>query len=163
MSQTTSFAAVIVIGSKAGDRGGVFAAYAADLGHTHQNGDRGSQTDAVHAGDQVEPSREITMLANGGDQLLELGLQEPLEPVDLLLPELPDTLVPARLTTGLDLGDILRELLDHRQTLGQRRQTRIWRFVDVRGCGRGPHRCCRSWHVAARTWRRRAPAPVGRQ
>src|SRR5213076_764998 len=73
---------------------------------------------------------------NGGDQLLELGLQEPLEPVDLLLPELPDTLVPARLTTGLDLGDILRELLDHRQTLGQRRQTRIWRFVDVRGCGR---------------------------
>src|SRR5437773_1001583 len=86
MSQTTSFAAVIVIGSKAGDRGGLFAADAADLGHTHQNGDRGSQTDAVHAGDQVEPSREITMLANGGDQLLELGLQEPLEPVDLLLP-----------------------------------------------------------------------------
>ena len=106
------------------------------LKYAHQNGDRGSQTDAVHAGDQVEPSREITMLANGGDQLLELGLQEPLEPVDLLLPELPDTLVPARLTTGLDLGDILRELLDHRQTLGQRRQTRIWRFVDVRGCGR---------------------------
>src|SRR5207245_5093494 len=81
-------------------------------------------------------SSDLTMLANGGDQLLELGLQEPLEPVDLLLPELPDTLVPARLTTGLDLGDILRELLDHRQTLGQRRQTRIWRFVDVRGCGR---------------------------
>jgi hypothetical protein len=88
MSQTTSLAALVVIGSKASDGGGLFAGDAADLGHAHQNGDRGSQADAIDAGDQIEPSREITMLANGGDQLLELGLQEPLEPVDLLLPEL---------------------------------------------------------------------------
>jgi hypothetical protein len=68
MSQTTSLAALVVIGSKASDGSGLFAGDAADLGHAHQNGDRGSQADTVDAGDQVEPSREITMLANGGDQ-----------------------------------------------------------------------------------------------
>src|SRR5207248_2620904 len=136
MSQTSSLAAVIVIGSKAGDGGGLFAADAADLGHAHQNGDRCARADAVHAGDQIEPVGEIAMLANGGEQLLEFALQLSLEPIDLLLPECADTRVAAGRTAGLDLGDILRELLEHRQTLGQRRQTRIWRFVDVRGCGR---------------------------
>src|SRR5437588_3987828 len=127
MSQTSSLAAVIVIGSKAGDRSGLFAADA---------GDRCSRADAVHAGDQIEPVGEIAMLANGGDQLLEFALQQSLEPIDLLLPECADTRVAAGLSAGLELGDILGELLDHRQTLGQRRQTRIWRFVGVRGCGR---------------------------
>ena len=40
------------------------------------------------------------------------------------------------LTTGLELGNICRELLDHRQVLGQRRQTHVRRFMDVRCRGR---------------------------
>src|SRR5258708_19909288 len=129
MSQTTSLAALVVIGSKASDGSGLFAGDAADLGHAHQNGDRGSQADTVDAGDQVEPSREITMLANGGDQLLELGLQKPLDPVDLLLPELADSLVPACLTAGLWLGRTPPELLAPRHTLGPPAQTPLPSFL----------------------------------
>src|SRR5205823_11948647 len=85
-------------------------------------GDGCGRADAVHAGDQIEPVGEIAMLANGGDQLLEFALQQSLEPIDLLLPECADTRVAAGLSAGLELRDILGELLDHRQMLGQRRQ-----------------------------------------
>jgi hypothetical protein len=55
VSRTTAQAAIIVLGSKAGDGRGLFACDVTDLGHAHQNGDRGSQADAVHADNQVEP------------------------------------------------------------------------------------------------------------
>ena len=55
MSHTNLIAAIVVVGSKAGESGGLFTREAADLGHAHQNGDGGSQTDAVDAGDQIEP------------------------------------------------------------------------------------------------------------
>jgi hypothetical protein len=81
----------------------LFACHAADLRHADQNGDCGSQTDAINAGDQVKPLGQIVVLPNCADQALEFAVQEALEPADLLLPELPDTLVAARLTAGFEL------------------------------------------------------------
>src|SRR5438552_13884632 len=95
----------------------------------------GSQPDAIYAGDEIKPVGEIAMLADNGHQLLELAVQKNFEPVDLALPELPNTLLAARLTAGLELANVLRELLDHGQVLGQKRQTSIRRFTDVGGCG----------------------------
>jgi hypothetical protein len=57
----------------------------------------------------IEPMGEIVV------QLLEVAVQKNLEPVDLRLPELPNAL----LTAGLELGNVLGELLDHRQVLGR--------------------------------------------
>ena len=36
----------------------------ADLGHAHQDGDRGSQPHAVDAEDQLEPLGQVTVLAD---------------------------------------------------------------------------------------------------
>jgi hypothetical protein len=157
VSRASSQTAVVVIGSKAGDSGSLFTGDAADLRHAHQDGDGRSQANAVHASDQIEPIGEIAILANDGDQLLKLSIQQHLEPVDLLLPELPNTLLAAGLTAGLELANILGELLDHRQVLGQRRQTSIRRFMNVY-CGR---RAAGDQDgidvvvlgIAARTWR----------
>ena len=76
MTHSDLIAAVVVIGSKPGECGGLLAGDAADLGHAHQDGDGGSQADAVDAGDQVEPFGEIAMLADCCDQRLELDLAE---------------------------------------------------------------------------------------
>jgi hypothetical protein len=65
-----------------------------------------------------------------------LSSQKNLEPADLPLPELPNTLLSARLTAGLELTHVLGELLDHRQVLGEEGQTSIRWFTDVRGCSR---------------------------
>ena len=130
VSRATPRAAVIVIGSEAGDGGSLFTGETADLRHTHQDGDRGSQPDTVHTDDQIEPIGKVAMLADGGDQLLKLAAQKNFEPVDLPRPELPNTLLAACLTAGLELGDILLDLLDQGQLLGQRRQPRIRRFTD---------------------------------
>src|SRR5262249_42566362 len=51
VSRAAPQTAVIVIGSKAGDSGSLFTGDAADLRHAHQDGDRGSQPDTIHAGD----------------------------------------------------------------------------------------------------------------
>ena len=88
VSDADLLAAVIVIGRKAGERGGLLAGDPADLGHAHQDGDRGRQPDAVDAVDQIEPLGEIGMLADRRDQRLELGLLALLQAGDLLLPEL---------------------------------------------------------------------------
>jgi hypothetical protein len=51
VSRAAPQTAVIVIGSKAGDGGSLFTGDAADLRHAHQDGDRGSQPDTIHADD----------------------------------------------------------------------------------------------------------------
>ena len=94
---------VVVIGSKPGEGGGLFATDATDLGMRTRIAES-AQTDTVHAGDQVEPTGEIAVLANGEDQLLEFGLQQPLEPVDLLLPERLGSAGPGTPHDGLAVG-----------------------------------------------------------
>ena len=64
MACSDAIGAVVVEGSKAGERGGMLAGDAADLWHAHQDGDCGSQSDAVDADDQVEPLGEIAVLAD---------------------------------------------------------------------------------------------------
>ena len=63
---TASQTAVVVIGSKPGEGGGLFATDATDLGHAHQDGNSCAQTDTVDAGDQVEPIGEIAVSRMAG-------------------------------------------------------------------------------------------------
>jgi hypothetical protein len=76
VSRAVPQTAVIIIGSETHDGGSLFAGDAADLGHAHEDGDRGSQPDTVHTGDQIEPIGKIALRADGDNQLLELS-EEP--------------------------------------------------------------------------------------
>src|SRR5713226_10777324 len=92
-AQANMAAAVGVIGSNSHEGGGLLAGDASDLGHTHQDGDGGPQTDAVDADDQLEPVSKIAVLTDGRDELLELLALQPLEAGDLLIPEAPGLLI----------------------------------------------------------------------
>src|SRR4029450_2021452 len=138
MARTDLATAVIVVRCKSGKRGNFFARNAADLRHAHQDGDRCRQPDAVHALDQVQPFGQIGMLADRLHQCLELGILEPFETCDLTLPEVPDTRVPAARAASLEVGDILRDLIDQRQMFGIGRQTGVRRSMDLpSGCRTG--------------------------
>src|SRR5215211_1481451 len=56
-----------------------------------------------------------------------------LEAGDLRIPAVPDARITAGLLAGLEADDVLAKLLDERQMLGKRRQTRIGRGMDVLG------------------------------
>src|SRR5215470_19275388 len=101
MARTDLATAVIVVGCKSGKRGNFFTRDAADLRHAYQDGDRRPQTDAIHALDQVQPFGQIGMLADRFRQRLELGILEPFETLDLVVPEVSDTRVPAARAAGL--------------------------------------------------------------
>src|SRR6185312_14364951 len=66
--------AVIVVGCHAGKGRGLLARDLPDLGHAHQDGDRGWQSDPIDAVDQIEPPSEVVMLPDRRHQRLELGL-----------------------------------------------------------------------------------------
>ena len=114
MTDADVIRAVIIIGSQAGQRCGLFAGDAADLRHAHQNRDSSLQPDAANAGDKVEPRGEIVVLADCRDQRLELDPQQPLEASNLVVPMVPDAMVATGLATGFDVSDVLGELLDQR-------------------------------------------------
>lgn len=114
----------------------MFTADAADLGHAHQDGNRRSQPDTVDAGDQVEPLGKIAVLADGCGQVLELAPLKPLETADFIAPDALNPWVPTALTAGLETSNVVGDLLDERQMLGQWRQTRIWRCMDLLDGGR---------------------------
>src|ERR1700704_6969595 len=80
-------ATVVVIGSKAGERGGLLAGERADLRHAHHDGDRSSLADALDAGNQVKPLGKGAVLTDCCDELLELDPQPPFKASDLLVPE----------------------------------------------------------------------------
>src|SRR5262245_61017751 len=84
MTLADPLAALVVKGGKPGQRCDLLATEAADLRQAHQDGGRGAQCDAVHAGDQPEPLGEIRVPADRRDQLLELLLEEPAESLDLV-------------------------------------------------------------------------------
>jgi len=65
--------AVVVIRGEAGKCCSLLARETANLGHAHQNGDRGFETDAIDAFDQVEPFGQVSVLADGCGQGFELG------------------------------------------------------------------------------------------
>ena len=73
------------------------------------------------------------MLADGGDQCLELAPQEPIERAISSFQNAPNTRIAAGLAAGLEAGDVLGELLDQRQMLGKWGQTRIRRVVNLLG------------------------------
>src|SRR5436189_274087 len=125
--------AIVVERRKPGERRRLLAGQAADLRHAHQDSDRGLEPDTVHAFDQIEPFRQVVMLADGRHQLLELGPQKLGEMGDSLLPELADPRITAAFTAVLEAGDVIGELIDQRHPFGQRDQARIGRRVAVRG------------------------------
>src|ERR1019366_2090546 len=134
--RSDAVATVVVVRSKACERGDLLAGDAADLGHSHQDGDRGWQADAIDAGDQIEPRGEIRMLADRRDQLLTLAPENLVETSDFLDPEAPNTLVTTALAAVLEACNVLGDLLDQRQMLGKRRQARIRRSMDLLNGGR---------------------------
>src|SRR5258708_272771 len=97
LTATHWFAAVVVIGSNACERCGLLTGDPADLGHAHQDGDGGGQTDAIDTFDQIEPLGEITMLADRRHQSFELDFLALFEPSNILLPGLPEPWVAAGL------------------------------------------------------------------
>jgi hypothetical protein len=61
---------LVVIGRKPGQCGGLLPGDLPDLGHAHQDRDRGWQPGAVDAVDQIKPVGEVAMLADRGGQRL---------------------------------------------------------------------------------------------
>lgn len=61
---------------------------------------------------------------------LELDPQKRLETGYLVIPEASDARIPAGLAACLEMGDVLRDLLDQRQMLCNRRQARVRRIDD---------------------------------
>src|SRR2546430_6008934 len=104
MTGSDLVAAVIVERSKAGERSDMFTADTADLGQTHQYGNRGSQSDAIDAGHQLEPLDQIPVLADRCCQLLELEPLEPLATGDLIASAARNPWVAAALTAVLQSG-----------------------------------------------------------
>jgi len=131
MTDPDVIAAVVVIGSKTGQRCGLFATDAANLGHAQENGDCGFRPDAVYTGNQIEPRRQIAVLADRRNQCLEFGPQQRFETSDLAIPIPPDAMIATGLPTSFDMRDVLCELLDQRQMLGKWRQAWIWRAMDL--------------------------------
>jgi hypothetical protein len=119
MSHANLIAAIVVIGSKAGESGGLFTRDAADLGHAHQNGDGGSQTDAVDTDDQIEPLGKIAVRTDGCDEAFEFTPEHRIEACDLGIPVACAVRIAAGRAAGLEPGDVLGDLLDQRQMLGK--------------------------------------------
>ncbi len=85
----------------------------------HQDGDGGRQTDAVDRGNQIEPLRQVGVLADRRFQPLQLGPLHRLKSCDLRLPMLTDARVAAALAAVLQDGNVLAQLVEHRQMLGR--------------------------------------------
>ena len=126
--------AVIVIGRKASESGGLLAAQAADLGHADHNGDGSPLANAIDAGDQIESCGEVAVLANGGGEGLEFGVVHRLQAGDLGAPEVAQALIAAGLAARLVAGDVLADLLDDGEMIGELDQSRIGRRMN--GFGR---------------------------
>src|SRR5262249_46159227 len=112
MACANALAAVVIVRGKPGQCGHLFAAEAAGLGQADQEGGCGAQSDAVDAGDQIEPIAQVTMSADGREQLLELVAKKPAESPDLILPELPYLRRAAALAVVLAAGDLIGDLID---------------------------------------------------
>ena len=123
-------AAVIVIGRKARESGGLLAAQAADLGHADHNGDGSPLANAIDAGDQIESRGEVAVLADGGGEGLEFGVEHRLQAGDLGAPEVAQALIAAGLAARLVAGDVLADLLDDGEMIGEPQQARIGRRVN---------------------------------
>ena len=123
-------AAVIVIGHKARESGGVLAAQAANLGHAHQDGDCRALANAIDAGDQIEPRGEVAVLSNGGAEGLEFGREHRLQAGNLGAPEIAQALVAAGLAVRLVAGDVLADLLDDGEMIGEFEQAWIRRCMN---------------------------------
>ncbi len=136
MAQADVAATVRVIGSNSDEGSGLLAGDAPDLGHTHQDGDGGPQTDAVNADDQLKPVSKIAVLTDGRDELLELLALQPLEAGDLLIPEAPGLLITRCRAARLEARNVLGELLDHGKKLGKGRQAWVRWWVDLLGLSR---------------------------
>src|SRR5260221_309914 len=136
MAQAIPLAAVVVVGSEPGQRGGLLATDAADLRQAHQDGGRGTQRDTIDAGDQVEPLGEVTVPADRLDQRFELPLEKPAVSLDLVLPERSQTWITAGFEIVLGPGNLIDDLIDQRLMLGQPYQTRIRRSVELSNCRR---------------------------
>jgi hypothetical protein len=76
-----------------------------------------------HAVNQIEPLGKVGMLADRGDQSLELDLLALLQAGKILLPEPLDLRIAAALDPVLEAGDILADLIHHGQLLGERLQS----------------------------------------
>ena len=76
--------AVVVVRGEAGKCRSLLARETADLRHAHQNGDCGFESDTIHAFDQIEPFGEVSVLADGCGQALELGPQLLVKPSNFL-------------------------------------------------------------------------------
>src|SRR5258708_5542276 len=131
MTAANPLATIVVIGSKPGQCGGLLAGNLADLGHAHQDGDRGRQPGAADAVDQIEPLGEVAMRADRRHQGLQFDPLALLKAGQAFLPELLDTRVAAALKPVLYPRDIFANLIDQRQLLGERQQSRIGRGVDI--------------------------------
>src|SRR3954469_24818566 len=75
------------------------------------------------------------MLADRGDQSFECGLLTLLQASDILVPELVDPHIAAALDPVLEACDILTDLINHGQLLGEWHQPGIGSCMDL------PHRC----------------------
>src|SRR3981189_1660751 len=93
MTDTDVPAAVVIVGGKASQCGGLLAGDAADLRQAHHNGDGGRQPNAIDALDQSEPLGQILVLADRCHEGFELAVAALSEASDPLAPGLPDTRV----------------------------------------------------------------------
>jgi len=128
--------AIVVEGSQTDERGGFFTANIAKFRSADDEGECGALSDAIDACRQRQAVRQVLMLSQLGGELLELERAPSLEANDLAVEATAQLHVPDGLTSGLEANDVLLDLLDERQMLSKRLQTRIRRLADRFSFGR---------------------------
>jgi len=99
------------------------------------------EADAIDAGDQVEARRQSLprrkpgsgIIADCRDELPQFAAAQRLHAGDLRIPVGPDAPVAAALTAVLQAGNVLAQLVEHPQRIGQGGEPRIRRGVDRLG------------------------------
>jgi Homeodomain-like domain len=129
---------VLVEGREAGEGRGLFAGDTAEFGQAQQDGKRRAFADAGHALDQIEAGGEIGMLAYLPNDFEEFGGSPGLQAADVAGDDAAQAGVGDMFETGFEAGDILFELLDEGELVGQGFQAAIDLTLDwIERCGAG--------------------------
>ena len=115
-------AAVVIKRRQAGQRGGLFAVEAGELGQADQQGQGSALADAGNAEDEVEAGFEVVVAFEGELQAAQFSLAAALQTRDLAGGEAAQARRAQMFEAGLQARDILLDLLDKGQVIGERGQ-----------------------------------------
>src|SRR6185503_21066378 len=110
---------LIIEGGEAGQARSLLAAQGTELGHADDEGKCGALADALDAGEEFQPEGEILVLAQALEEASDLGIAACGQALDLGFELGLESADGEAVETGLEANDVLLDLLDEGQMLGQ--------------------------------------------